>query len=108
MDILLTGRRISALEACAMGLVNRVVPEGQALPHAMEVARLIAANSPTAVAATKTSALRALACDLDDAFELELRIGDHVFASRDAVEGPRAFLEKRSAHWDDVDPVRLA
>jgi enoyl-CoA hydratase len=101
MDILLTGRHLSAEEAVRIGLVNRVVERERLLDEALDVARVIAANSPTAVYATKRSVLEGLARSTPEAYALELAIGDEVFGSDDAVEGPRAFLEKRAPRWSD-------
>jgi enoyl-CoA hydratase len=101
MDILLTGRYLTADEAASIGLINRVVERETLLDEALAVARAIAANSPTAVYATKRSVLEGLARSRHEAYELELAIGDEVFGSVDAVEGPRAFLEKRAPRWSD-------
>jgi enoyl-CoA hydratase/carnithine racemase len=103
MDILLTGRYLSADEAVRIGLINRVVPRDELLDCALAMAEMIAANSPTAVVATKQSVMRGLGLPLDEAFKSELAVGDTVFASDDAREGPRAFLEKRAPSWSDAD-----
>jgi enoyl-CoA hydratase len=92
MDILLTGRYITAQEAERIGLINRVVEKPHLLDEAMAIADMIAANSPIAVSAT----------NLDRAYDIENSYGEMVFASDDAVEGPRAFLEKRSPEWSDA------
>src|SRR3546814_18422421 len=55
MDILLTGRRISAHEALAMGIINKVVPEDQLMDAERDYVRMIADNSPLAVPQTKSS-----------------------------------------------------
>jgi enoyl-CoA hydratase len=104
MDILLTGRYLSAEEAVQIGLINRVVPREELLDCALSMAEMIAANSPTAVVATKGSVMRGLGLPLDEAFKSELEIGDTVFAADDAREGPKAFLEKRAPDWTDGDP----
>ncbi len=98
-DLLLTGRMISATEAKEIGLVGHVVPDGQALEKAIELAEMIAANGPIAVQAVLAS-MRATK-DLDEAAALavELEHGFPVFGSNDAKEGPRAFAEKRPAQF---------
>jgi enoyl-CoA hydratase len=101
MDILLTGRRITAAEALSMGLVNRVTPHGEQLGVALDYARMLAENAPTAVRETKRSVLEGLGLHGHDKFARELEIGRGVFAHPDAQEGPRAFLEKRSPRWVD-------
>jgi enoyl-CoA hydratase len=65
------------------------------------MADLIASNSPAAVSATKLSVVHGLKVDVSEAYEIELHYGASVFASDDAVEGPRAFLEKRAPRWSD-------
>ncbi|MCB9666397.1 MAG: crotonase/enoyl-CoA hydratase family protein [Alphaproteobacteria bacterium] len=95
MEILLTGRRFTAQEALSWGLVNRVVPDGEALDGALELAHAVAANGPLAVQAIKASVLQTVAVPEDDAWATELRLGQPVFQTEDAREGPRAFAEKR-------------
>lgn len=102
MDLLLTGRHISAQEALAFGLINRIVEKPKLLEAAVEIAHTIAANSPGAVAATKLSVLDGLKSGTSEAFARELEHGDAVFSGPDAVEGPRAFLEKREPRWTAV------
>jgi enoyl-CoA hydratase len=94
-DILLTGRHLSAAEARDVGLIGHVVPDGQALPRALELADLIAANGPLAVRAILRTIRETEAMAEQDAFKLEARLGMAVFTSDDAKEGPRAFAEKR-------------
>jgi enoyl-CoA hydratase/carnithine racemase len=71
MELALTARPVEAAEALAMGLVNRVVPEGEALNVALEIAELIAANEPAAVFATKQALRLSLTGDLAAARERE-------------------------------------
>jgi enoyl-CoA hydratase len=102
MDLLLTGRHISAEEALKFGLINEVVERDRLLDRAFELAERIAANSPGAVSATKLSVLEGLKTGTAEAFARELEIGNAVFAAPDASEGPRAFLEKRRPEWKGV------
>ena len=98
-DILLTGRHITAAEAKAIGLIGHVVPDGQALTKAKEIAAMIAANGPLAVQAV-LRALRETEClPEDEAMRVEAQIGMQVFLSDDAKEGPRAFMEKRKPEF---------
>jgi enoyl-CoA hydratase len=94
-DILLTGRHLTAAEALAIGLIGHVVPDGHALPRALELADLVAANGPLAVQAMLRTIRETEGMPEDDAFALEAKLGMAVFASEDAKEGPRAFKEKR-------------
>jgi len=96
VDLLLTGRHITADEALRIGLIGEVVPDGQALPRALEVADQIAANGPLAVQAILRTIRETEAMPESEAFAVESRIGMEVFKSADAKEGPRAFAEKRT------------
>jgi len=99
MEMLLTGDHYTADEALAMGLINRVVPDGEALAEACRVAGRIAANGPLAVRAVKRSVQETEALPEAEALKVELEIGLGVFASEDAREGPRAFAEKRAPEF---------
>jgi enoyl-CoA hydratase/carnithine racemase len=94
-DLILTGRSVNAPEALAIGLVDRVAPEGQLLPSALEIARTIAANAPLAVAAAKRAVNEGSELDLDRALELERQEYEVVLRSQDRLEGLRAFAERR-------------
>ena len=71
--------------------------------RALAMADTIAANSPTAVIGTKESVMRGLGLLLAEAFEVESEVGETIFASDDADEGPKAFLEKRAPDWKDAE-----
>jgi enoyl-CoA hydratase len=101
-DLLLTGRHITAAEALAMGLIGHVVPDGQALDKALDIAAAIAANGPVAVRAILRTLRETEGLAENDAFAVEAKIGAAVFASDDAREGPRAFAEKRRPHFRDA------
>jgi enoyl-CoA hydratase len=98
-DILLTGRNIPAPEAKEIGLIGHVVPDGQALAKARELAELIAANGPLAVEAILKTLHETIGMSEPEAWAFEAPIGQAVFASNDAKEGPRAFAEKRPAKF---------
>src|ERR1022692_4154853 len=100
-ELLLTGRHISAAEARDIGLIGHVVPDGQALAKALEIAGMIAANGPVAVRAILATIRATEGMAENDAFALEARIGMEVFQSADAKEGPRAFAEKRRPQFRD-------
>jgi enoyl-CoA hydratase len=99
MEILLTGNRLGAEEAYRIGLVNAVVPPEQVMERAEEYARRIADNGPLAVRKIKESALRGLATTVPEAMRIEAECAAVVFASEDAKEGPRAFIEKRAPRF---------
>jgi enoyl-CoA hydratase len=98
-EMLLTGRQLSAAEAKAAGLVGHVVPDGQALTKALELAASIAANGPIAVQAILRTIRETEGLAENDAFAVESKVGMAVFRSDDAKEGPRAFIEKRTPQF---------
>jgi enoyl-CoA hydratase len=100
-DLLLTGRHITAAEAASIGLIGHVVPDGQALGKALEIADMIAANGPVAVRAILRVIRETEGLPENEAFAIEARAGLAVFASEDAKEGPRAFAEKRRPQFRD-------
>lgn len=99
VEMLIVGDAISAKQALEYGLIGHVVADGQALEKAMEIGRKIAANGPVAVKAILKSIRETYGLPEGQAFEIEMPIGSAVFASEDAKEGPRAFLEKRKPNW---------
>ena len=94
-EILLTGKHLSAREAAAIGLVGHVVPDGQALGKAREIARLVCENGPLAVDAVLRTLHETDGMDEEEALAHEFDYGWKVFQSEDAKEGPRAFKERR-------------
>ena len=99
-ELIFTGRRIRAEKARELGLVNRVVPEGEALNVAMELAAEISANGPVAVRHAKAAANRALDVDLVSGLEYEADQFALLFATEDAREGMNAFSEKRNPKFE--------
>ncbi|HEX4701240.1 MAG TPA: crotonase/enoyl-CoA hydratase family protein [Pseudonocardiaceae bacterium] len=99
-DILLTGRHLSADEAYRIGLIGHVVPDGEAMAKAMELAEQVAANGPLAVKAILRTIRETEGMPENEAFAVDARLGVEVFASQDAKEGPRAFAEKRKPHFE--------
>jgi enoyl-CoA hydratase len=97
MEILLGGDPIDAAKAERWGLIGHVVPDGQALAKARELAERLAANGPLALVGIKEAVWAADGLAEADAFKKEMEIGMAVMASEDAREGPKAFLEKRPA-----------
>ena len=95
VDILVSGRDITAEEALQIGLVSYVVPEGDALTKAKEVAAKVAACGPLAVEAIMQVLRETEHMSEQEAFAYEQPLGNAVFASGDAKEGPLAFKEKR-------------
>lgn len=97
MEILLTGRPITAARAHDVGLINEVVPADELMPRAMALAELLCRNGPVAVRTAKEIAVRSL--DLEPGFALEVEFAKQVLATDDAKEGPKAFMEKRTPRF---------
>ncbi len=99
MDMILSGRRLSAQEALAAGLVARVVPDEAWLEEAKGLAREIAEKGPVATRLAKESVDRAFETTLTAGLEAERRALYLAFASEDAKEGLTAFTEKRKPEF---------
>ncbi|MDH4181881.1 MAG: enoyl-CoA hydratase-related protein [Betaproteobacteria bacterium] len=100
MWLVLTAQRIDAEEARRIGLVNRVVPRGQALAAARDVARGLLACAPLALEASKQVMLQSgNHSSLEAAMRAQYPAARRMLASEDAREGPRAFAEKRKPKW---------
>ena len=84
-----------------MGLVNRVVPAGQASVHALELARQIASKSTLTVKLGKQAFYRQRELSLADAYKLTIEVMVDNMLARDAEEGIGAFIEKRDPTWED-------
>lgn len=102
-ELLLTGRRMTAEEAGRWGLANRVVPSAGLLDAALALAADIKEGAPLAVAAVQEVLAATAGLDVRDGFT-RMRRGDlpaytRMLGSDDAVEGPRAFAEKRPPQW---------
>jgi len=96
MEMVLTGRFITAEEAYRVGLVNRVVPVEVLLQETVKIAKLIAAKSPIAVKLAKESVVKAFETTLDEGLQFERKNFYLTFASEDQKEGMKAFVEKRA------------
>lgn len=99
MEIALTGEHYPAERLHAAGLVNRLVPAGQALEAARELAGRVALGGPLALVATKRVIVESADWSSDEAFGRQGEIITPVFTSADAREGALAFAEKRAPVW---------
>lgn len=99
MEMLLTADMYPAEEALSVGLIGRVVPKGQALSAAREIAAKVAANGPVAVQKIKEAVIATECLPEHEALAVDFRIGQQVYATEDAREGPRAFKEKRTPQF---------
>jgi enoyl-CoA hydratase len=99
MDMILTGRLIDAAEAERAGLVARVIPATQLLEETMAAAQTIAAYGKTAALFAREAVDRALELSLREGILFERRTYYALWATEDAKEGMRAFIEKREAEF---------
>lgn len=95
MEMVLTGRFITAEEALQAGLINRIVPVDLYLQEAVKLAVEVAAQSPLAVKMAKESVLKAFDSSLEEGLHFERKNFYLLFASEDQKEGMQAFIEKR-------------
>lgn len=93
LDLILTGRAVDAREALALGLVTEVVPAGQSLARALELAQAIAAFPQLCVRNDRRAVYEGLGRDLAEGLRIEARRGAEVLASGEAAAGARAFRE---------------
>ena len=101
MEMLLTGEPIDAAEAHRIGLVNRVVPQGQALDEALALAARIATRSAMTLATGKRAFYDGVDRPLADAYDRASRVMTENMLAEDAAEGIGAFVEKRPPAWRD-------
>jgi enoyl-CoA hydratase/carnithine racemase len=99
MEMILTGGMISAEEARALGLVNRVVPPGKYLEEASKLATEIASKAPLAVRSAKAAVSASQEGGLSSGLERERSLFYALFATEDKKEGMSAFLEKRKPNF---------
>ncbi len=99
MEMVLTGRFISAEEAFQAGLINKVVPVELYLKEAIKLAQKVAEMSPIAIKLAKEAVLQAFNTSLDDGLLLERKNFYLAFASQDQKEGMNAFVEKRKPNF---------
>jgi enoyl-CoA hydratase len=99
MEIALTGEHVPAARLAEAGLVNRLVPAGQALAAARELAARVALGAPLALTASKRVVVESADWPAAEAFARQQDIIGPVFGSKDAMEGAIAFAEKRAPVW---------
>lgn len=99
MELVLTGRPISAREAEQRGLVARVYPTEVYLEEAKNLAREIASKAPVAVRLAKESVNKAFESSLTDGLDYERKLFYFLFGTEDGHEGMNAFVEKRKPEW---------
>jgi E-phenylitaconyl-CoA hydratase len=96
LEIILSGRQVDAEEALRLGLIHRVVPAADVMTEARATAEALLANGPLSLRAAKQAVVQGWDMDLEDGLDLELKLFGELLLSEDAVEGPKAFAEKRT------------
>ena len=96
MELLLTGDLITAEEALNYGFLNYIVEPAELMNNALQIAEKLAANGPIAVQAIRKSAREVWGRPEEEALKLESTFSAPVFQTEDAIEGPKAFMEKRA------------
>ena len=99
MEMILMAQTIDAAEAYRIGLVNKVVPLPELIPTAVEWAETLCERGPLAVRAAKEAVIRGLTMPMADGLRLEAFLSASLRATEDAVEGPKAFAEKRKPQF---------
>lgn len=99
MEMVLTGRMITAEEAKAAGLINRIVPVEFYLESAMKLAREVAARPPLAARLAKEAVLKSFDTTINDGLEYERKNFYLLFSTQDMKEGMAAFVQKRKPEW---------
>jgi enoyl-CoA hydratase/carnithine racemase len=100
LELVMSGDAIDAQRAERVGLVNRVVPAGQALAAALDLADTIASRAPLAVRRAKEATVRGLNMPLDDGIRMESLVANLLAGTSDLAEGRRAFIEKRVPRFE--------
>lgn len=100
LELLFTGEFLSAQDALALHLVNRVVPQDRLMEEAATLARSLLANAPVAMRAIKETAIRGLNMGLEDRARFCKLLAEKVAETHDAKEGLQAFAEKRPPVWE--------
>ena len=99
MEIVLTGKPITAQRAYEIGLVNRLAEPAALLEAALELAREVIEGAPLSVAAARATVMLATEMGRSDAIDAGYAAHEEAYNSADAQEGPRAFAEKRKPEW---------
>ena len=101
MEMLLTGEMVPAEKAERIGLVNRVVPAGQELQAAIDLANVVASKSSHVIGIGKEAFYRQIDLPLAQAYDYASKVMTENMMARDAEEGIGAFIEKRDPKWQD-------
>lgn len=102
MEIVLTGRPITAQRAYEIGLVNRLAEPGAVLDAALDLAREVLEGAPLSVRAARETVMLSTEMGRSAALAAARAAHEHMYNSQDAQEGPRAFAEKRKPVWRGI------
>ena len=105
LELMYLGNSISAHEAERIGLVSKVVPEGEALVYAIELSKEIAQRPKEALAAIKRGVRESMVLAHEEAVRLTLELSDRVFKTEDVTEGIAAFFERRQPQFNSDSAV---
>ena len=97
-EMIFTGRAVTAEEAERIGLVNKVVPDGELIASALEIARAISEKSPDTIRLAREAMQKGLDLPLDEALDLEAALEDAALNTPSFEQGMQAYREKRQAH----------
>ena len=107
MELVLTGRRVDAAEADRLGFVTRVVPAGETLGAALDLAAAVAAQPAEAVHAAVAAVRAAFEGPLGDGIRVERDLFRALFGTPDQAEGMRAFIERRDPRWREQRAIAI-
>lgn len=99
LEMMFTGQAVSAQEAYRIGLVNMVVPAGELMKAAQDMARAIMSRAPISLRFIKEAVWKGLDLPLDRGLALETDLSTLISTTEDTREGARAFVEKRAPNW---------
>jgi len=94
-----TAETISAAEAYRIGLINKVVPQAELMNEVQRLLSTLLERGPLALRAAKQAMIQSLSLPLDEGMQLEQRLFRQLLGTEDAIEGPKAFAEKRKPNF---------